>query len=208
LSGEKSKKHLRFLEVKQSVNETDMKILFTIPAVGSLYGGPAKTVFAMARSLGDRGHNVDIVTTVANVHQPLDVPLNIWNSEENYRIRYFSYFRPFGEYKFSLSMTKWLWNNVSEYQIVISSAVFNYPSEITHATCWLKRRPYVVIAHYIVPAAFRQLQPPAGPPQSWEDRKNPLLMSLHEETPGETPHHNHLLPYVHLSAPVAELASW
>ena len=43
-----------------------MKILMVIPAIGSVYGGPSKSVLELGKSLVKQGIKVDLVTTIAN----------------------------------------------------------------------------------------------------------------------------------------------
>ena len=43
-----------------------MKILMIVPALGSIYGGPSKSVIELAEAIGKRGVNIDVVTTNAN----------------------------------------------------------------------------------------------------------------------------------------------
>ena len=102
-----------------------MKILVVVPALGSIYGGPSKSVVELTQALGNRGVNVDLVTTNANGCESLDVPLNSWIQQENYRIQYFSYWAV-QDYKISWSLTKWLWNNIKNYDLVHTNAIFSY----------------------------------------------------------------------------------
>ena len=76
-----------------------MKILFVIPALGSIYGGPSKCVLDLAEALGRQGVDLDIVTTIANGLNRLNVPTQTWIQEKFYRIQYFSYWN-FIDYKF------------------------------------------------------------------------------------------------------------
>jgi len=55
-----------------------MRILVVIPAIGSVYGGPSKSVIELAKSLVKQGINVDLVTTTANGDAELDVPKLTW----------------------------------------------------------------------------------------------------------------------------------
>jgi glycosyltransferase involved in cell wall biosynthesis len=123
-----------------------MKILIVIPALGNVYGGPSKVILELAESIGKLGINVDVVATNANGEKTLDVDLNQWIIQNHYRVRYFSYLN-FIDYKFTLSMSKWLFNNVSSYNLVHTHAIFSYPVLVAYWMCQLHKIPYIATPH-------------------------------------------------------------
>lgn len=123
-----------------------MKILIVTPAVGLIYGGPSKIVLELAQGIGSLGISVDIVTTNANGSTNLDVPLHTWLDEEFYRIRYFPHWG-LGDYKISLSLTSWLFQHVTDYDLVHTNALFSYPVLPAHWACQFHQVPYVVTPH-------------------------------------------------------------
>ena len=120
-----------------------MKILVVVPALGSIYGGPSKSVVELTQALGNRGIDIDLVTTNANGSDSLDVPLNCWITKEFYRIQYFPYWA-IKDYKISFSLTKWLWNNVKNYDLVHTNAIFSYAILPAYWACQKDRVPYIV----------------------------------------------------------------
>lgn len=121
-----------------------MKVLIVIPALGPIYGGPTKIALELAEALSQQSTvDVDIITTNANGVEDLDVPLNKWVSNSSYRIQYFSRWS-LGDYKFSLSLTGWLVQNVKKYNIVHTIALFSYPTSVTCLICRLYKIPYIV----------------------------------------------------------------
>ena len=66
-----------------------MKVLIVIPAIGSVYGGPSKSVVELAQALASQGVAVDLVTTTANGDRTLDVPTFTWIENNGIRIQYF-----------------------------------------------------------------------------------------------------------------------
>ncbi len=120
-----------------------MKILVVVPALGSVYGGPSKSVVELTQALGNRGIDIDLVTTNANGSDSLDVPLNCWIAKEFYRIQYFPYWA-IKDYKISFSLTKWLWNNVKNYDLVHTNAIFSYAILPAYWACQKDRVPYIV----------------------------------------------------------------
>lgn len=123
-----------------------MRILFVIPALGDVYGGPSKTTTDLAQSLADRGLTVDIVTTNANGAKSLDVPIQQWLSKSGYRIQYFAY-RNIGDYKWSNTFATWLFHHVADYDLVHSNAVFSLPNLPAHWACQWQKVPYIITPH-------------------------------------------------------------
>jgi glycosyltransferase involved in cell wall biosynthesis len=123
-----------------------MKILIVIPALGPVYGGPTKSVIELAQSLGKKGIDVDIVATTANGYTSLDVPTLTWIDEKYYRIQYFPYWNLL-DYKITLSLTCWLFQYVTNYDLVHTNAIFSYPVLPAHWACQLHRIPYIMTPH-------------------------------------------------------------
>ena len=120
-----------------------MKILIVIPALGAVYGGPSRSVVELAQALSNLGTNVDLVTTNANGSTQLDVPLHTWIPEKSYRVRYFPYWH-LGEYKISLSLTRWLFQHVADYDLVHTNAIFSYPVLPAYRACKWHQVPYLM----------------------------------------------------------------
>ncbi|WP_041238546.1 glycosyltransferase [Gloeothece citriformis] len=120
-----------------------MKILIVTPSLGNIYGGPSKSVIELTQALGDQGVEVDLVTTNANGLSSLDVPLYEWIIKSTYRLQYFSYLS-LNDYKFSWSLTKWLFQNVKHYDIVHTNAIFSYPILPAYWACQYYQVPFIV----------------------------------------------------------------
>ena len=148
-----------------------MKILFVIPALGSVYGGPSQCVLDLAQVLGDRGIELDIVTTTANGATQLNVPTHVWIKEKSYRIQYFSYWNLL-DYKFSWSLTHWLFQHIADYDLVHTHAIFSYPVLPAHWACQLQKIPYLMTPHGM-------LEPWALAYKSW---KKSLYFNLVEKS--------------------------
>lgn len=123
-----------------------MNILIVIPALGNVYGGPSKSTVELAQTIGSRGVSVDIVATNANGDRTLDVPLHTWIQEKYYRIQYFHYWNLL-DYKLTFSLTTWLFQNVSNYDLVHTNAIFSYPVLPAYWACKLRRVPYIITPH-------------------------------------------------------------
>ncbi|MCJ8279697.1 MAG: glycosyltransferase, partial [Rivularia sp. ALOHA_DT_140] len=120
-----------------------MKILIVIPALGGVYGGTSKIAIELAQALGKQNIEVDIVTTDANGSARLNVEVHNWVQQKYYRVKYFPYWR-WDDYKVSWSLTKWLFQHVTDYDLVHSIAVFSIPTLIAHWICQLYDIPYVM----------------------------------------------------------------
>jgi glycosyltransferase involved in cell wall biosynthesis len=147
-----------------------MKILMVIPALGLIYGGPSKSVVELTQALGNEGIDIDIVTTTANGSTSLDVQTQTWIAEKYYRIQYFPYWG-FLDYKISISLTRWLFQHVTDYDLVHTNAVFSYPVLAAHWACQLHRLPYIVTPRGM-------LEPWALAYKSWKKR---LYFALFEK---------------------------
>lgn len=125
------------------IMKKNIKILMVVPALGDVYGGPSKSVLELTQAIGNLGIDIDLVTTNANGQVKLDVPLYNWIDKRNYRIQYFPYWNMW-DYKFTLSLTKWLFKNVQNYSIVHTNAIFSYPILPAYWACQLHHIPYIV----------------------------------------------------------------
>jgi glycosyltransferase involved in cell wall biosynthesis len=123
-----------------------MKILIVIPALGPVYGGTTKSVIELAQALGHRGIKVDIAATTANGSDSLDVPTQIWIEKDSYRIQYFPYLS-FLDYKITFSLTNWLFEHVTNYDLVHTNAIFSYPVLAAYWACQLHQVPYIMTPH-------------------------------------------------------------
>ena len=120
-----------------------MKILIIIPALGSVYGGPSKSVVELVQALGSQSVDVDLVTTNANGANSLDVPLQSWIQKKYYRLQYFPYWAV-SDYKISFSLTKWLFQHVRDYDLVHTNAIFSYTLLPAYWACQRYQIPYIV----------------------------------------------------------------
>jgi glycosyltransferase involved in cell wall biosynthesis len=123
-----------------------MKVLHIIPALGSIYGGTSIIIPSLAAALGQHGVQADIVTTNANGAQTLDYPTNVWINDDYHRTQYFPYWS-FRDYKMSLPLSRWLSQQIKQYDIVHLHSIFSYTNFPAYRYCQRDAIPYVISPH-------------------------------------------------------------
>ena len=102
-----------------------MKVLHVVPYASSIYGGPPIVVAHMADTLSGLGVDVDVVTTTANGRVELNVPTDRPVMQK--AIPYFYFPRQGPKFwMFSWPLTRWLWRNVRNYDLVHVHNLFAY----------------------------------------------------------------------------------
>ncbi|MBD2099616.1 glycosyltransferase [Leptolyngbya sp. FACHB-261] len=122
-----------------------MKVLHVIPSISPLLGGPSRVVLELVRSLRGQGVEAEIVTT--NDHGPdlLDVPLAQRIEYEQVPIWFFSPLSPrLKEFIISPGLTRWLWQNLRNYDLVESHYLFSYAPTCAGIIARRQRIPYTV----------------------------------------------------------------
>ncbi|WP_414576684.1 glycosyltransferase [Anabaena sp. CCY 9402-a] len=128
-----------------------MKILHVIPSVAKVRGGTSQAVLDMVQALRMNNVDAEIATTNDNGDSLLDVSLEKCLEYARVPVWFFNRFSPdikvIKEFAFSRKMTKWLWQNVSGYDLLHIHALFSYPSTIAMLIARCKNIPYIVTPH-------------------------------------------------------------
>ena len=120
-----------------------MKILHVIPAVAPRYGGPSRVVFEMSRALRGAGAEVLITTTNADGPGKLDVAIAKTTTFRETDTIFFpvTLSERFG---YSPQLSRWVKQNVSNFDVVHIHAIFSHSSLTTARACRSHNIPYVI----------------------------------------------------------------
>src|SRR2546421_7019062 len=145
-----------------------MKVLHVIPSVSEHSGGPGQAIIPMCRALRDKGVDVLLATTDAGMPDTRqkaegtgkEVPTIFFPVQLGQSLKYS---RPFA---------KWLYESVSDFDVVHIHAVFNHACVAAARACREKGVPYIVR--------------PLGTLDPWSmkqkrDRKSTRLNSSHDQ---------------------------
>ncbi len=123
-----------------------MKTLIVTPYVGSTYGGTSTVVTEIVQGLASLDIDVDLITTNANDLGNLDVPLNNWVTQKDYRVKYFPCWHR-NDFIISPSLTNWLFKNIINYNIVHTHTIFSPLISLAHWACQYHKIPYIITPH-------------------------------------------------------------
>jgi glycosyltransferase involved in cell wall biosynthesis len=122
-----------------------MKILHVIPSISPSLGGPTTVVLNLVKALLNNGVEAEIVTTNHNGSQPFDVPLYRKIEYQGVPVWFLPHFSPpMKEFIFSPAMTKWLWQNINNYDILDNHYLFSYAPSAAAAIAKWHNIPYTI----------------------------------------------------------------
>jgi len=122
-----------------------MKILQVIPSISPSMGGPTQVILNLVKAIRQLGIDTEIVTTNDDGKSLLDVPLYQKIEYEQVPIRFFprSTYR-MKDYLFSADLTPWLWQHISDYDLLETHYLFSYAPTCAATIARWQRIPYVI----------------------------------------------------------------
>ncbi|MGH9967614.1 MAG: glycosyltransferase [Pyrinomonadaceae bacterium] len=140
-----------------------MKILHVIPSISAQSGGPSQAIIPMCRTLRDAGVEVLIATTDADLDAAPPSSLQKVVTYKELPVIFFQ--RQLGNsFKYSRPFSRWLTQNVSNYDLVHIHAVFNHACIAAARACRKNAVPYFVR--------------PLGTLDPWSMKQKPLRKKL------------------------------
>lgn len=122
-----------------------MRVLHVIPSIGVVRGGPSHSVMAMVKALRMNGVDAEIVTTNDNGAERLSVPLNQRIEYDQVPVWFLPRFSPpLKEFLFSADLTRWLWHNVQNYDLLHNHYLFSYAPTCAGVIARYYQVPYLV----------------------------------------------------------------
>jgi glycosyltransferase involved in cell wall biosynthesis len=123
-----------------------MKILHVIATLAPRDGGPSAVLPEMCRSLTERGHDVEIVTTNRDGAGELDVPVATPILNEGVKTTYYPAQRP-RSYGTSLPMAMMLRKRLAEFDVVHVHSLYLFHTAIAGVLCRRRAVPYIIRPH-------------------------------------------------------------
>ncbi|MGH8050664.1 MAG: glycosyltransferase [Arenimonas sp.] len=121
-----------------------MKILHVIPSVSSVHGGPSEAMKLFEQACVISGINIETATTDDDGPGRRKQNLVLGSAIESAGVIRYYFGKTTDTYKISLSMLRWLWRNIKNYDVVHIHALFSFSST---AAAWIARYrkvPYII----------------------------------------------------------------
>jgi glycosyltransferase involved in cell wall biosynthesis len=122
-----------------------MKVLHVIPSISSQLGGPTQVILNLVRGLQAQGINAEIATTNDDITGVIaDVPLCQRVEYAGVPVWFFPRSARLKEFLPSIAFTRWLWENIHNYDILDNHYLFSYLPTCAAMIAQNKKVPYTV----------------------------------------------------------------
>ena len=151
-----------------------MRILHVTPSLSSGLGGPTAVVLNLVHALRDQGIDAEIVSTNDDGKRVLDVPLNRRMIYEQVPVWFLPRFPlPMKEFIFSSALTRWLWQRLSEYDLIDNHYLFSYAPTCAGLLARRQHIPYTMRTQgQLAPRALAQSRQKKELYANFIERKN------------------------------------
>jgi glycosyltransferase involved in cell wall biosynthesis len=121
-----------------------MKVLHVIPSISKHSGGPGQIILPMCRALKERGVDVLIATTNAELTSNHGLP-DLGSIQDYKGVPAILFHSQLGKsFKYSSSLSSWLDANVHDFDLVHIHAVFNHACIAAAKSCRRQNVPYII----------------------------------------------------------------
>ncbi|MGL5836555.1 MAG: glycosyltransferase [Waterburya sp.] len=134
-----------------------MKVLHVIPSLSPALGGPTQVALKIVRAIRHQGIDAEIVTTNHDHDNNLDLTLNQLIEYEGVPVWFLPVDYALKEYLFSAALTRWLWQRISNYDLLDNHYLFSYVPTCAAAIARHQKIPYTVRTQgQLTPWALKQ----------------------------------------------------
>jgi glycosyltransferase involved in cell wall biosynthesis len=121
-----------------------MKVLHVIPSLSPALGGPTQVALKIVRAIRHQGIDAEIVTTNHHHESNLDLPLNQLIEYEGVPVWFLPVDYALKEYLFSSTLATWLWQHISDYDLLDNHYLFSYVPTCAAAIARHRQIPYTI----------------------------------------------------------------
>ncbi len=124
-----------------------MRVLHIIPSVSAVRGGPSQAVLEIVSALRKLGLDAEIAATNDDGPGLLDVPFGKAMEYRGAPVRFFPRWSPksraLREFALSVSMTRWMWQHIPDYDLIHVHAMFSHACTAGMAIARWHGKPYI-----------------------------------------------------------------
>jgi glycosyltransferase involved in cell wall biosynthesis len=121
-----------------------MRILYVLPSLSLKLGGPTQAALNFVYNLRLQGIDCEVATTNDDGTNLLDVPLSQKVIYQGIPVWFFSRSARMKEFIPSISLTKWLWENIQNYDLIHTHYLFSYAPTVAAAIARWYKVPYIM----------------------------------------------------------------
>jgi len=110
------------------------------------FGGPVQAVHLLNKFLARKGIDIDVYSTTAGLKKSNINYTNLIKDIDKLRVHYFGYIG-YDQFNFSIKICLELIKNITNYDLVHISLVWNFPVFCSSVACIMKNIPFIISPH-------------------------------------------------------------